>query len=91
MKNLLTKKLKEFLGGPIYPTSFDHLYIQQDQQLFIKNSSDVRGIGPNHHIQYQKLTQNSTIVERQFRLKIRRGSVRFFQSASIFGFTDLRF
>jgi len=58
MKNLLTKKLKEFLGGPIYPTSFDHLYIQQDQQLFIKNSCDVRGIGPNHHIQYQKVTQN---------------------------------
>ena len=57
MRNLLTKNLREFLGGTIQLTGFNLVYLHQDQQLDIENSSDVKDIGPNH-IQYLKVTRN---------------------------------
>ena len=52
------KEIKGISRWPDLPHRFNLVYMHRDQPLDIENLCDVKGIGPNHHIQYRKVTQN---------------------------------
>ena len=52
------KEIKGISRWPDLPHRFNPIYMHLDQQLDTENLCDMKGNGPNHQVQYQKVTRN---------------------------------